>query len=80
MARKKNPLLPRPLDVNEQAFRFVRMVTGEPVEDTQPDNRMAAKLGKRGGKVGGKARARKLTPERRAEIARKAARVRWGKE
>lgn len=38
---------------------------------------MARALGARGGKVGGAARARKLTPERRSEIARKAAQVRW---
>jgi hypothetical protein len=31
------------------------------------------------GQLGGKARKRKLTAERRREIARKAAQVRWGK-
>ena len=35
-------------------------------------------LGSRGGKKGGKARAEKLSPERRTEIARKAAKARWG--
>jgi hypothetical protein len=78
--RKKPPLLPRPLDVNEEAFRFVRGVTGEPVEEPPVDHAAAAKLGKRGGKQGGKARAEKLSPAKRAEIARKAARSRWGKE
>lgn len=38
----------------------------------------AASLGSRGGKKGGKARAKKLSPERRIEIARKAAKARWG--
>lgn len=37
----------------------------------------AAQLGSKGGKKGGKARAKKLSPERRAEIAKRAARVRW---
>jgi len=37
----------------------------------------ARKLGRRGGLKGGKARAEKLTPEERKEIARKAARARW---
>jgi hypothetical protein len=32
------------------------------------------------GKKGGKARAAKLTPKRRKEIARKAAEARWGKK
>jgi hypothetical protein len=36
-------------------------------------------LGKRGGKVGGPARAKKLTPEQRSESARKAANARWSK-
>jgi general stress protein YciG len=35
--------------------------------------------GKAGGPKGGRARAAKLTPERRREIARKAARARWAK-
>lgn len=39
----------------------------------------ARKLGRRGGLKGGRARAEKLTPEERKEIARKAARARWDK-
>jgi hypothetical protein len=31
-------------------------------------------------KLGGKARAEKLTPEQRSEIARKAAKARWAKK
>jgi hypothetical protein len=34
-------------------------------------------LGKLGGKKGGRARAQRLTPERRREIARHAALARW---
>lgn len=41
-------------------------------------NNAAAELGRRGGLKGGKARAEKLTPERRSEIAKKAAAKRWG--
>jgi hypothetical protein len=46
------------------------------------DNRLskAAKaLSKKGASLGGKARAEKLTPERRKEIALKAALARWRK-
>ena len=39
----------------------------------------ARKLGRRGGLKGGRARAEKLTPEERKEIARKAAMARWAK-
>jgi hypothetical protein len=36
-------------------------------------------IGKRGGMKGGKARAEKLSPERRKEIAQKAIATRWEK-
>jgi len=41
-------------------------------------NKAAQMLGKLGGLKGGKARAAALTPERRKEIAQKAAKARWG--
>jgi len=37
------------------------------------------KIGRKGGKQSAKARLDKLTPERRSEIARKAALARWGR-
>jgi hypothetical protein len=40
-------------------------------------NPAAVALGKLGASKGGKARAEKLSPERRKEIARKAAKARW---
>jgi hypothetical protein len=40
-------------------------------------NPHAVALGRMGGLKGGVARAQKLTPERRREIARRAARARW---
>jgi hypothetical protein len=40
-------------------------------------NPAAVALGRLGGKKGGKARAEKLSPERRKEIARLAAEARW---
>lgn len=41
-------------------------------------NPAAVALGKLGSKKGGPARAENLSPERRREIARKAAQTRWG--
>jgi hypothetical protein len=38
---------------------------------------LAVELGRRGGLKGGKARAEKLSPSKRAQIARKAAQARW---
>jgi hypothetical protein len=45
-----------------------------------PRNPHAAALGRLGGLKGGPARAATLSPERRREIARRAARRRWGLE
>ena len=66
------------------AFRVVQdAVTDEPEpEEPQPlteddKNPAAVALGRLGGKKGGPARAKKLTPEQRSEIARKAAQARW---
>jgi hypothetical protein len=47
------------------------------VEEKNP---AAVALGRLGGRKGGKARAEKLTPEQRSEIARKAAKARWAKK
>ena len=69
----------KPRDVNSMAAAIVaQSVSDEPVAD--PDegkNPHAVALGRQGGLKGGKARAAKLTPERRSEIARKAAAKRW---
>jgi len=43
-------------------------------------NPAAVELGRLGGRKGGNARAEKLSPERRKEIAKKAAEARWAKK
>ena len=45
----------------------------------QKKNAAAVALGRRGGKIGGPARAAKMTPEQRSDSARKAVRARWTK-
>lgn len=60
-------------DVNETAFSVVAQTT------EAAKNPAAVSLGRLGGLKGGKARANALSPEKRAEIARKAAAARWGK-
>jgi hypothetical protein len=70
-------------DANQAAFRIVQQATAEP--DYEPrtppaKNPAAVALGRLGGKKGGTARAAKLTPEQRKEIARKAALARWAKK
>lgn len=46
--------------------------------EAQDVTHAARELGRRGGQKGGVARAAALSPERRSEIARKAANARWG--
>lgn len=43
-----------------------------------PKDPAAVSLGKKGGKIGGPARAARLSAAQRSEIAKKAARARWG--
>jgi hypothetical protein len=62
----------RPRDLNELASQLV----GEAVGETEPTP--APNIERRNGaRVGGKARAATLSPERRREIATTAARTRW---
>ena len=59
-------------DLNRMAHRIVREST-EPKAPETP----AQASGRKGGQRGGAARAEKLSPEERSEIARKAAGARW---
>ncbi|MGA2568203.1 MAG: hypothetical protein ABSF41_15415 [Pseudolabrys sp.] len=58
---------------------MVDIATGQ-AKNNAPDkakNPAAVALGRLGGLKGGKARAKALSPEKRAEIARNAAKSRW---
>jgi hypothetical protein len=63
-------------DENTIAAQIVELTTGEPAKEKNP---AAVALGRLGGLKGGKARAEKLSAQKRKEIARKAAKTRWGK-
>jgi hypothetical protein len=78
----------KPEDANQAAHRTLRSVIAKADPDAAADvtpppatpkekDPAAVALGRRGGLKGGKARAAAMTPERRAEIARKAAAKRW---
>ena len=73
-------------DVAQNALRVVEQAIGEPLKPRKivqfpprMKNPAAVALGKLGGMKGGRARAAKLTPEERKEIAQRAAKARWGK-
>ena len=67
-------------DFSVTAFRVVQEATGQ-IEQPRPKPAKtfdAVALGRLGGLKGGKVRAERLSPERRTEIAKKAALARWG--
>ncbi len=67
----------RPADAIGTAIKVAKIATGE-IEDELTDdgkNKAAQALGR----MGGQARAMKLSKKQRAEIARKAAAARWSK-
>ncbi len=66
----------RPADVIGNAVHVMRIATGEIEESTPPDDGKDP-AAKALGKKGGAARARSLTPERKTEIAKRAADKRW---
>ncbi len=64
----------RPRDANQLAKMIVDLSTGDAEE--KPES-VKAQSGRKGGLKGGVARRDALTPERRSEIAREAAKKRW---
>ena len=90
MMPKRTSKKSKPTDITLLASAIVEEATGEsltdqplpkepPKDPTHKKNPNAVALGKLGGKKGGDARAKKLSPEQRKAIAQKAARARWKK-
>ena len=71
MDKKTNPRK----DFTQRAFDVFQQAIGE----SEPEEELTGKKtdSQKGGLKGGKARAEKLTPEERSEIAKKAAAARW---
>jgi hypothetical protein len=72
-------------DANEAAFRVMRESTGTvsvSAEDQEKAiiSRIMREMGSRGGKKGGTARAKNMTPEQLSNAASLAARARWEKQ
>lgn len=65
----------RPRDPNQLASLITALATGEASDPPDTRDKAAVALGRKGGA----ARAASMTPERRAEIAKKAAAKRWGR-
>lgn len=71
----------RPRDPSQLAKLITDIATGEvtPVDPDSGKNAAAVALGRLGGKKGGIARKNALSEKRRKQIAKKAAKARWGK-
>jgi hypothetical protein len=70
--------MPKKPDFTQVAFRIGQQATGQaPAEPEPPALSPRAAAGQKGGLKGGKARAEKLSPEKRTEAAKKAATARW---
>jgi len=69
-----------PRDPNQLAKAVVDFATRqrEPDPETPAKDPAAVELGRKGGLIGGKVRAARMTPEERRDSARKAALARWG--
>jgi hypothetical protein len=87
---KRSSKKSKPRDISQLARAIVEEATGEPLtnhvlsqesprQSSRKKNPAAVALGKLGGKKGGPARAKKLSPEQRKAIAQKAARTRWSR-
>jgi hypothetical protein len=63
------------MDINVRAFRTVQAALSEKTEE-EPKRAASRK----GGLIGGRARARSVSRERRIEIAKLASRARWKKQ
>jgi hypothetical protein len=64
-------------DINQLATFITQVATGETEDTNKSKNPAISVKGRAGGLIGGKARAKTLTPEQRSEIAKKAAQKRW---
>ncbi|MGH2639390.1 MAG: histone H1, partial [Rhabdochlamydiaceae bacterium] len=67
-----------PRDPNQLAKLIVDIATGE-VEDSVSESKRHPSKRRAGGLKGGTARAKRLTPQEREDIARIASRARWKK-
>jgi len=70
----------RPRDPNQLGKLIVDLSTGKAAEAEAPPDTPAVEFARSGGLKGGIARAAALSDERRREIARLAAKSRWGKK
>lgn len=83
MCDNRGMIVPKklPKDPNQRVHEIARMLTEgpQPGEIVTEHSEALSQAGSRGGRNGGKARAKNLSAVRRKAIARKAAKARWQK-
>jgi hypothetical protein len=67
---------PKKGDAAQKAWAVVQQATSEESAAAESE---AVVSGRKGGKIGGKVRASRMTPDERSEAARKAVNARWAK-
>ena len=88
---RKTKATKRTDDLNQIAHQLVARSTGATGSKPQKQSnvrlparselsRIMAAMGSKGGKIGGKRRAERMTPEERSKAAAEASRARWSKE
>ena len=75
---RRRPALPK--DPSQRAKALLDHAVGDVTRTEAKPLTEAKKFAQSGGLKGGRARADKLTPTRRREIAEKAAKARWGQK
>jgi hypothetical protein len=70
----------RPRDPNQLAKLVIDIASGEAEDSISEAKKLSKSKRRAGGLKGGRARAQRLTPEQRQDIARLAARARWKKQ
>ena len=73
----------RPTDINQKAKSIVDIATGDSEDSLKEKDLIkaaASAMGRKGGLIGGNARAKSLSAKKRSEIAKKAAQARWNKK
>jgi len=66
----------RPKDTNKLGKHIVDLATGQ-IEESYGKDPDAVRRGKKGGPIGGRAKAQAMTPEQQSEHGRKMAEARW---
>lgn len=70
----------RPTDINQRAKLIIDIAIGEIEEEKKIKNPVFVESGRKGGAIGGKKRAEKLSKEQKTDVGKQGAKKRWDKK